>query len=317
MIFALIIYPKYLPALNITIYSRQNGAGLEKDQKILADALQELGYQIRCKDYKFFDPSKEIYSDINIFFERIPKNFMSFASINWFIPNPEWFFPSDEESLKTVDLILCRTCEVERIFQSLQMNTFYLGFSSIDCFDSSIQKDFSKYILLGSNMQKGTSTVVKAWISNPNFPFLFARVPKSMEKINSPNMLIFPNPLEEAKLRELQNQCGVHVCISETEGFGHYIMEAMSTGGVVITTDAPPMNEFIKEKRCLVPYQRSSIKGLGINYYADRIQFEQTIKNIMNLSKEELLEIGKMNRESYTKKSQEFKENLKELMKNY
>ncbi|KAJ3126874.1 hypothetical protein HK100_010034 [Physocladia obscura] len=48
-----------------------------------------------------------------------------------------------------------------------------------------------------------------------------------------------------AELRRLQLASGVHVCPSEQEGFGHYINEARALSALVITTNHPPMNEFI------------------------------------------------------------------------
>ena len=50
-------------------------------------------------------------------------------------------------------------------------------------------------------------------------------------------------------LRRLQNGAGVHVCVSEREGFGHYINEARAVGAFVISTDHPPMNELITPER--------------------------------------------------------------------
>ena len=39
----------------------------------------------------------------------------------------------------------------------------------------------------------------------------------------------------DAELREIQNANLFHLCPSETEGFGHYIVEALSVGAIVLT----------------------------------------------------------------------------------
>ncbi|EQD67759.1 glycosyltransferase, partial [mine drainage metagenome] len=48
--------------------------------------------------------------------------------------------------------------------------------------------------------------------------------------------------LDDAALQRLQNAHWFHLCPSETEGYGHYLVEAMGIGAVVLTTDAAPMN---------------------------------------------------------------------------
>ena len=116
----------------INIFSLMNGKGLELDQKILAQALEELGYDVQCKS--FYDSADGVsYADINIFFEVLNPDWFSYAHSNWFIPNPEWYI-QNLKLLKQVDLILCRTREVERIFRRLNKNTYFLGFTSFDCY---------------------------------------------------------------------------------------------------------------------------------------------------------------------------------------
>ena len=79
-------------------------------------------------------------------------------------------------------------------------------------------------------------------------------------------------------MKRLQNAHLFHLCPSETEGFGHYIVEAMSVGAVVVTLDAPPMNEMITPERgILVPYSRTGTQHLATTYHFDDAALEAAI----------------------------------------
>lgn len=73
-------------------------------------------------------------------------------------------------------------------------------------------------------------------------------------------------------------------------------MEAMSAGLVVVRTDAPPMNEFIVDKRCLVPYYFQIPCRLVNCYFVDPNQLRQVVLNLKSHPYEELKEIGRKNR---------------------
>ncbi len=302
-------------SLNIHLFSEKNGKGLEVDQKILAHFLENLGHEVSC-----FGLCEEVPSsfpvDINIFFQVINLARCSHATANWFIPNPEWYYQGLEE-LAAIDLILCRTKEVERIFQGLNKKTYLLGFTSRDCYRPDIPKNFSAFLhVAGTSDQKGTPAILSVWSRTPSFPPLtLIKHHSSSPFPEQENVHWIHYRLEEEALRELQNQCGIHLCLSETEGFGHYLMEAMSTGAVVITTDAPPMNEFMTDRRCLVPAFRSRPQCLGINYYVHAGSLKETLHRLRKLSLEDLQAIGRENREIYLKKTEEFKQRLVLLLK--
>lgn len=300
--------------LHINVFSVKNGKGLEADQKILVEALKELQCHVRSKEFN--DPvDQKQTADINIFFEILTPEWFPLAKQNWFIPNPE-FYSQDVALLNDVDLILCRTKESEKIFNKLDLNTYFLGFTSIDCYDSNIQKDYKLFFhLAGGSAYKGTSSILRAWMKNPHFPFLTIVKHAQNAQAKVPNICWIPYRLDTSVLRNFQNCCGIHLCLSETEGFGHYLMEAMSTGAIVVTTDAPPMNEFVQS--FLVPYTRKASQSLANLYYADEDALAKTINTIMKMPLSELKKMGKKNREIYLQRTEEFKQNLEDLILKY
>lgn len=297
--------------LKINIIAQSNGKGLETDQKILKEALEQLGHLVVLVNFK--DLARK-QADINIFFQALVPEKLKWARLNWFIPNPEWY-DRDIKLLEKIDLILCRTKEVERIFRDLNKQTYYLGFTSPDCYQQEIQKNFSHlFHLAGGSHFKGTAAIQNIWLSHVSFPLLTVINFSNNFNSQQSNLEWVHCRLPQTELRQLQNECGIHLCPSETEGFGHYIIEAMSTGAVVVTTDAPPMNEFIKDKRCLVPYHRSDSIYLATKYYVDPIELENKIKYLIDLPDDELLSIGLKNRSIYLEQKQEFYEKLEELL---
>jgi glycosyltransferase involved in cell wall biosynthesis len=242
-----------------------------------------------------------------------PEKFF-WAHQNWLIPNPEWY-TQETHLLDAIDLILCRTKETERIFRQLNKRTYYLGFTSPDCYREEIKKDYLHFLhLAGGSRLKGTKVIQRIWHSQASFPFLTIIDFLNPCTSHSPNLQCIPYRIPELDLRQLQNQCGIHLCPSKTEGFGHYMMEAMSAGAVVITTDAPPMNEFIKDPRCLVRYVKKTPLYLATTYEVDHIELQRKIDYLISLPPEELRAIGLNNRAVYLQTQQEFYERLEELL---
>lgn len=302
--------------LIFNIFSRNNGAGLEVDRQIMAEMLESLGHHVNYLEI-LDSKAQGIPADINIHFEHLTPSHFHTATINWFIPNPEWIKYA-EDVLSKVDCILCRTKEVERIFNKLKKKTAYIGFTSVDCYDPLIKKDFSKFLhLAGKSGQKGTGVIFDLWKMHPDLPHLtvLKRPAKELKLFSLSNLLWIDNRIELSDRKNLQNSCGIHLAPSQTEGFGHSISEAMSTGAVVITTNAPPMNEFIVDSKCLIPYSRVSLQELATKYHVDVADLQKVIKKITKMPKEELEKIGKKNRLNYLKRKEEFKARLTQLIR--
>lgn len=301
--------------LEINLFSEMNGKGLEADQKVMEKVLTELGHHVHCR-YLYEPVLDSSHVDVNIFFQVIPEPWLPYASHNWLIPNPEWY-TQEKELLNKVDLILCRTKEVERIFDLLNLETYFLGFTSVDCYKPEYPKNFSQlFHLCGQNRQKGTLPIVNLWQRNPTLPFLVMveQIHLGQFFSNLDNFYLVSQRVDEPTLRRLQNTSGIHLCPSETEGFGHYIMEAMSSGAIVVTTNAPPMNEFITDERCLVDFESFAPERLGIKYYVSSDALEKTLHILASIPIDEKRRMGWNNRINFLKREAEFKENMRRLL---
>ncbi len=304
----LLISPLY--ALKINIISWTNGVGLEQDIDILYKELTKLGHQVDFIHFYDFDPKPK--ADINIFVELVEELHFELASKNYLIPNPEWF--TKEPLIPKFDLILCKTKEAMRLFQPLNPHVVYLGFTSKDCFYENIQKDYrSPLHLAGHSIQKGTDGLLALWRTNPKLPLLHLLKHREPFYPGIANVEQFTEYLPLSELRYLQNRNALHLCPSETEGFGHYIVEALSTGAVVVTTNAPPMNEFVSDPRCLVNYNTTWQQNLATNYYFDPESLRATLTNLLNLPDEELQKIGRQNRQKYLEIDRSFKQRIAEI----
>jgi hypothetical protein len=302
------------PSLKINILSRDlyNGAGKEIDVTIIKEGLEELGHQVQIFDY--LKEPQIVKADINLFLAKFETNYFSTAKLNWLLANPDFCYASLEE-IQQLDLVLCKTKECLRLFKPISKEVYYLGFTSLDCYQPGITKDFLAYLhVAGKSPMKGTEEVLQAWKTHLGLPQLIVIKHELKGEIVPENVQLITKRVPRSSLLSMQNECGVHLCPSKTEGFGHYLLEGMSTGGVVITTDAPPMNEFIKDKRCLVKYNKTDHQRYATTYIIDEKELANTVKGLQQLSHEELQTIGKSNREEYLRRKAEFKQNFEELM---
>ena len=78
-----------------------------------------------------------------------------------------------------------------------------------------------------------------------------------------PNVLLIDRYLNEVRRQHLQATHGIHVCPSESEGYGHTIAEGMALGAVVVTTNTPPIDELVgRDRGYLVAASRQKPMGL-------------------------------------------------------
>lgn len=301
----------------ISLYSVPNGVGISRDVEIIKKLLIEEGYEVETQHCFNFRP-KEM-SKFNIFLERFNPPLLSFAEQNIIIPNQEWFEDSWHPFLKHFDHILTKTHFATDVFKKLGCNTRYIGFTSEDRYLPNVKKDFYSWVhVVGKSIQKQTDIVWETWQKNPGFPTLTIiqdlKHFKSRPGIKNVNYIY--SRISDDLLKLYQNNNLVHVCPSETEGFGHYIMEALSCEAIVLTTGAAPMNELVKEEYgfFVKPVKQERMR-LSLKNVISIEELEKSVININITEESKLLMMGKKGREFYLQNKIEFEKNFKDAMR--
>ena len=280
----------------IHIIGRKNSAGLSEDIEILTEILEQQGWTVLFSDYKSFKrfylrPGRRRY-DLNIFLQWANPTWMKQARRNILIPNPEWFKKKWEHVIPRFDAVFCKTREAKKIFASRTPRTVFTSFTSRDRQLPGISKKPNQWLhLAGKSKLKGTQAIINTWQANPDFPHLTLirrNVPPPAGPI--PNLTCISHFIPSHQLTQLINQCPVHLCPSATEGFGHTMGEALSCGGVIITTDAPPMNELVTgERGFLIPPATCNAIKLATAHHIDEKGLEKTVRQVLSAPHHERL----------------------------
>ncbi|WP_107671132.1 glycosyltransferase [Cyanothece sp. BG0011] len=316
----------------INIITVDNNGGLTRDAKILKSILDNAGFKVSVfevgkptighKLHKIYSYGELFFSenfkgsppyDVNLFLQDVIPTWFSYAKVNCLIPNQEWFRDEFLPFLPKFDYILCKTKYAQSIFNELGCRTEFISFTSLDCWDQQQEKNYDQFFHLAgsSSIQKGTKTIIDLWSRHPEWPCLTIRQKKKSFHAAVPNIQYIHNFLDDETLRKYQNKVGIHLCPSEAEGFGHYILEAMSTKALTLTTNAPPMNELITDERgLLVNYQQTKPQRLGTNYYVDPQHLEEKIEEILSMSYQQRKELAEKARNWYLENDKFFRQKI-------
>jgi glycosyltransferase involved in cell wall biosynthesis len=123
------------------------------------------------------------------------------------------------------------------------------------------------------------------------------------------NVNLLTDYLKDSEIARLYNEHPIHLCPSLSEGWGHYIVEAMAYKALVITTDGPPMNEIVQPDRgLLVQPNQATPRHLGTNFFCDSDTLEKVIEQAISLSKDRLSSLQENARLWTTENHQQFEE---------
>lgn len=321
----------------INIITRYNQNGLGRDAQLVATVLSQAGFTVNIDEvgkssfdhklYRIQDNFQRFICDkitgvppyhINIFIEDVMPPYLPYARVNCLIPNPEWFRDGWRSFLPKFDYILCKTRQGQAIFNQLGCRTEFISFTSFNRFNSSMVKGDNSFLhLAGANPQKGTQAILTLWQQHPEWPeIVVIQNRRGVEKVVAPNIKQITNFVPDDALIQLQNQAGVHLCPSEVEGFGHSLVEGMSSQALVLTTDAPPMNEIITAERgILVKASHQEKQSLGVRYFVGLQHLETQIETILGMESSQRRQLGKQAQEWYRQNDQFFREKLVEFIR--
>lgn len=310
--------------LDILIVNKDNSFGLTRDTSLLIEALASIGRSegvatkgIRAR--KFLDRilgRRQAKTIVHI--ERAFPHWFSASRFNLLCPNQERFPRRHIGRLKRIDLVLAKSRHAEEIFRGLGAPTAYVDFTSEDRLDESIAKNWNSFFhLAGGSTLKGTEDVIELWSRHPEWPelVLVQRDPHP-KAAGIPNIRVVSGYITDAELRKLQNSCGIHLCPSRSEGWGHHLVEALSVGAVTVTTDGPPMNEHVTaDCGILIPYGRTEPRHLGTNYLVDLEAMEKIIENLLTMGMAEKQALGSAARQRFVEIDTGFRTRLAEALK--
>ncbi|KAI8832823.1 hypothetical protein BJ741DRAFT_283554 [Chytriomyces cf. hyalinus JEL632] len=188
------------------------------------------------------------------------------------------------------------------------------------------------YHASGSSGRKGTNHVFDCWLNRPELPPLvmignnnikgFAN--RLTEDGKKPRNIKLYGRLSSSELGKLQRSHGVHLCPSTQEGYGHYINEARSLSSLVVTTNHPPMSEFVEDgvSGVYVGHDGTDIEPYqGLAMYSPSaivMTWEHVcdaVDKVLKIPLAQRAEMGRRARKLYEKETEEMIRNLETLKK--
>lgn len=201
-------------------------------------------------------------AEVNFFVEVINPSLFAYAGRNIWIPNPEWTYHTWEPYAKMVDEVWVKTHEAEALFLRWTPNVKYISWTSIDKkYPELGSKNPNKGIVpIGTNVWRNPKPILQAYSRIlaqhpevfPSLPHLtLVHVPSHVPIGNIPEgimskITVRSEVVPDEEYTALLHECGLVVCTSAAEGFGHAVNEALSAGCVPILSPIQPFREIVK-----------------------------------------------------------------------
>jgi len=234
------------------VCTHRNQTGLAADVDILQGIWAAVDETIQFRRILIAQPEC-LEAEINVFLEVMNPSLFTYAAKNIFIPNPEWCYKAWIPNFSSFDEIWCKTHEAVEIFKQHHSNVKYIGWTSIAKRPSE-KKNFHKALYLaGKNIYRHPQLIVDAYVKaleqNIKVPELHVVYDGTRMNVNLPDaakekVILHSETLKQGAYDDLVDECGLSICLSGAEGFGHAVNEAASTGAVLLLNEIEPFKEF-------------------------------------------------------------------------
>ena len=234
------------------VSTHRNQTGLSQD----ADLLQGIWFSAddTVKFRRILNAQPECpEAEMNVFLEVLNPSLFTYAARNVLIPNPEWTYKTWIPYLASLDEIWCKTQEAVEIFKDLHPNVKYIGWTSI-AKGIPEKKNFHKALVLtGKNIYRHPQLIVDAYalavakdMKLPELHIVYdgTRLRVDVPEVLSSKIVLHSSTLKQGEYDLLVQECGLAICCSGAEGFGHAVNEAASTGSVLLLNDILPFKDF-------------------------------------------------------------------------
>jgi len=293
--------------------------GLMQDVRILAGLLHVADTQVKLVQY--IQPQCE-EADINIFVEVVNPSLLSYASKNIWIPNHEQTYRTWLPYGNMMDEIWVKTREAELIFKPLTTTPIkYIGWTSINKQTPSRKNYYKAIVPLGKNQNREIAALFDAYrrVDRTTYSKLPILNVVSHTPIEVPETIkdsvVLHGLLSDADYDKLLAECGVCICLSKAEGFGHAVNEAMASGCNLILSNIPAFNELAPTEAlfCNSREITPSKDCLGNLVYSDVKSLCDVLEQYVDTSFEDRRANSESVRLRYETRHKEFIKTVKEL----
>jgi len=242
----------------------QTNTGLSQDSNILRGILTAVyGDNVQIFRIPYVFPQCQ-EADVNIFLEVVNPCLFAYARRNIWIPNQEWTYKTWIPYMTMFDEIWVKTTEARECFNkasNYKANVKYIGWSSIDkgWNPTTVKKNYSKaFVPVGKNIFRNPKPIFQAYKRmKATVPSIYSKLPVLHVVYSSAHINVYSPPeisdkvilrgevLPEDEYDELLKECGLCICLSAAEGFGHAVVEAMSVGCNLLLSPIKPFTQDI------------------------------------------------------------------------
>lgn len=284
----------------IDIYLPNHSYGLRIQAEVLKTFLQGRKVRVIRVPWEFYaasaqDNARNIQIDIvggsAIFIEKVFEHGpLEKYQNRILLPNPEWLTPLDlQRCLTTIDTVWHMTRHSQRLLTPKLPNHkhVHLGFTSLERTRQVTSYETFAH-LPGKAKTRHTQDIINIWTKNAHLPRLRLQFYNDLsipQWVQAGNIEFFMGFLGEEAYAGVAENFGIHLCPSQMEGFGHYINESRSSAALIVTLDAPPMNEMVTpECGILVPIASSGPHHLGERFWATEQSIADAVETCLSMS---------------------------------